>query len=122
MASGIQFPSRGSKLTEEQWEVVRQLEAEGVPRSQIARRIEAKFGVSITSSRLSKILGPKTDRPTPKSRPVQIILSDDELEELRRIAAELGYTGYIGKTAGVGSLSALLRAIARGDVKVERIG
>ncbi len=110
-----------SKLTDEQWDYVRKLDSDGVPRSEIAQRVGDAFGVRITPGRLGQVLGAK-DRPGPseESRAIRILLNDDELTELRRIAESLGYTGYIGKTTGVGSMSELLRAIARGDVRVER--
>lgn len=109
-----------SKLTDEQWDEVRRLDADGMPRTEIARQVQTQFGVRISHAYLSRVLGPKTERPSAASRPVQVLINDDELEALRELAAQLGYEGFIGRSAGVGSLSALLRAIARGEVKVER--
>lgn len=114
-------PVAVSKLTDDQWDDVRRLDALGMPRTEIARQMQHRYGVQIGAAAIGRTLGPK-DRggPSEGSRNILIRLNDDELERLRAIADELGYTGYRGKTAGIGSMSELLRAIARGEVAVTR--
>lgn len=54
-----------------------------------------------------------------KYRHTTLLIPADEREQLEKLARDLGYTQARGAGAGkLGSISALVCAIARGDVKI----
>ena len=111
---------RHSKLNAAQWKEVEALDLEGVPRAEIARMMRQRHGVEITRARLSQVLGAKELRPAQESVTMRIELTREEIEGVRAVAKRNRFVIINGTKAGEGSVSALLRAIARGEVAVSR--
>lgn len=58
-----------------------------------------------------------------KTKQTSLLLSRNDLEELRKIAAQLGYFQERRPVLNkIGNVSALLRAIARGECRVVKDG
>jgi hypothetical protein len=116
-----EFPGKGSKLTQEQWEEVQKWHREGHTLAAMSRMIQEHFGVSMSRERLRAVFGPKSEdvKPFPGSRSYEVVMSPEEADRFREVAASLGYRVWNGNRVGEGSMSALIRGIARGNVRVK---
>ena len=109
-----------SKLSDAQWVKVEQWESSGIPRTEMVRRLAAEDGVHITRGGLAKAIGQRSyeKRPAPESKSYKIAITDDEKDRLREVAARLGVRHFGAAHDVPGSIPAMLRGIAAGELVV----
>jgi hypothetical protein len=117
---GATKPGPKPRLSEQHKDWLRALDAEGIPRREIARRFTAETGIPVSVHLLHRTLKRDLDAKTlrePARADVRMEAAD--LEAAREIARRLGYVSYEGRGVGTGSLSGLIAAIGRGEVAVK---
>jgi hypothetical protein len=93
----------------ERW---RKLEAQGINRSEIARR------EGISRQRVTAKLGPLPDRGGRKEK--RIYVHEGDYRKAAEVAKSLGLRLRAGETSGEGSVSLLVELIGRGQLVVSR--
>jgi hypothetical protein len=106
------------------WGYAKDLDLQGVPREEIARRLREERGVQVSGQYLRAKLGTRrsTDPSEDAADPISttILVRPDLLERARAVALGLGMVTDRGKGAGQGSLSRLIEAIGTGEVVVRK--